>query len=186
MVDFLNVSDLTDRCEELRDLAKELPDDIEIFEHDGKRTSEDDCWADENGEPLPAGWYYWTCIPGCMPESDPIGPYDNEAAAIEAVLEDVGSKLDDEEQEELTKLEALLGDLCGNGGDHQWEGGWYPSVLVAERSFEDYARELAAEIGAIPDDAHWPCTCIDWQKAASELQQDYSSIDYDGTTYWYR
>lgn len=30
-----------------------------------------------------AGWYYWYCFPGCMPDSDPVGPfgsYDDAAA----------------------------------------------------------------------------------------------------------
>jgi hypothetical protein len=38
----------------------------------------------EDGEPLPSGWYFWFCLPGCLPDSDPIGPYDTEEEAIEA------------------------------------------------------------------------------------------------------
>ena len=34
-----------------------------------------------------AGWYYWFCFPGCLPESDPSGPYPSEEAAIEACRE---------------------------------------------------------------------------------------------------
>ena len=30
------------------------------------------------------GYYWWTCFPGCMPDSSPFGPYPTEAAAIEA------------------------------------------------------------------------------------------------------
>lgn len=29
------------------------------------------------------GWYYWFCFPGCMPDSDPIGPFDTEEEALE-------------------------------------------------------------------------------------------------------
>ena len=36
-------------------------------------------------EPLEPGWYYWYCFPGCMPDSDPIGPFESEQTAIEAV-----------------------------------------------------------------------------------------------------
>ena len=32
----------------------------------------------------PSGWYYWYCFPGCLPEGDPIGPFDTEDAAIAA------------------------------------------------------------------------------------------------------
>lgn len=29
-----------------------------------------------------AGWYYWFCFPGCLPDSDPIGPFETEASAV--------------------------------------------------------------------------------------------------------
>jgi hypothetical protein len=32
----------------------------------------------------------------------------------------------------------------------------------------------------------WPRNCIDWKEAAEQLQQDYSCVEFDGTTYWYR
>lgn len=91
-----------------------------------------------------------------------------------------------EEIDELKSLASLLHDLKGYGGDEQWRGDWYPITLIQDSHFEDYARELAEDIGAIPNDAHWPCTCIDWEKAADELRQDYGAVDFDGTEYWYR
>lgn len=30
-----------------------------------------------------SGWYYWFCFPGCLPDSDAIGPFKTEAEAIE-------------------------------------------------------------------------------------------------------
>jgi hypothetical protein len=54
---------------------------FKVFHHDGVRTSPDDCWADSDGNPMPAGWYWWACFPGCMPDSDPHGPFDTEAEA---------------------------------------------------------------------------------------------------------
>jgi hypothetical protein len=96
------------------------------------------------------------------------------------------AEFDENDGDELEKLTQLLDELRGYGGDHQFEGDWYPGSLIAESDFEDYARELAEDIGAIPDDAQWPCTCIDWEKAARELQTDYSSVTYDGTDYLYR
>lgn len=35
--------------------------------------------------PCQAGYYFWFCFPGCMPESDPYGPYESEEDAIEAM-----------------------------------------------------------------------------------------------------
>ena len=29
-----------------------------------------------------AGWYWWCCFPGCMPEGDPMGPFSTEALAL--------------------------------------------------------------------------------------------------------
>jgi hypothetical protein len=87
---------------------------------------------------------------------------------------------------ECTILESLLADLKGMGGDEQWRGDWYPITLIRDSYFRDYAQELAEDIGAIPADAGWPSRCIDWDQAARELQQDYSSIEFDGITYWTR
>lgn len=33
---------------------------------------------DEYPEP---GWYVWACFPGCLPDSDPIGPFESESEA---------------------------------------------------------------------------------------------------------
>jgi hypothetical protein len=39
-------------------------------------------------EGITGGWFYWYCFPGCLPESDPIGPYASRAEAITAAQED--------------------------------------------------------------------------------------------------
>lgn len=36
----------------------------------------------ESTEEQPSGWYWWTCFPGCLPDSDPFGPFDTEEAAV--------------------------------------------------------------------------------------------------------
>lgn len=36
----------------------------------------------EEGGYLACGWYWQACIPGCIPDSDPVGPFRTEAAAI--------------------------------------------------------------------------------------------------------
>lgn len=30
------------------------------------------------------GWYWWACFPGCLPDGEPMGPFESEQAAIEA------------------------------------------------------------------------------------------------------
>ena len=100
--------------------------------------------------------------------------------------DDAWANIEDGEPEELETLEALLEELKGCGGDEQWEGEWYPATLIRDSYFEDYAQELAEDCGLVNVDAKWPNNCIDWEKAACELQWDYSTVDYDGVRYWYR
>jgi len=109
---------------------------------------------------------------------------------IESSVEDYtgteGEPEPDDYTEELVTLTAFLADLAGNGGDEEWRGDWYPVTLVRDSYFKEYAQDLAEDIGAIPDNAQWPCRCIDWDKAAWELRMDYTSAEYGGVTYWYR
>ncbi len=35
-----------------------------------------------------AGWYYWYCFPGCLPDSEPLGPYQTEQDAVDAAREE--------------------------------------------------------------------------------------------------
>ena len=37
--------------------------------------------ADHGG--LEKGWYWWSCFPGCMPDSEANGPFDTQEEALE-------------------------------------------------------------------------------------------------------
>jgi len=39
--------------------------------------------CDVVGEDAGAGWYWHTCIPGCLPDSEPSGPFATESEAVE-------------------------------------------------------------------------------------------------------
>jgi antirestriction protein len=39
---------------------------------------------------------------------------------------------------------------------------------------EDFARNMADDLGVIDKNPSWPYTCIDWEQAASELMYDYA------------
>lgn len=80
--------------------------------------------------------------------------------------------------EDIRVLHELAEEASG-----EWESG---ITFIADSYFEDYARQLAEDIGAIESDAGWPACCIDWERAAQELQVDYTSTHLFGTTYWYR
>lgn len=91
----------------------------------------------------------------------------------------------DPDWDDLTRELATLRDLRDEAADYaeDWE---YGETLIRDSYFQRYAEELADDIGAIPSDAAWPLTCIDWQQAARELQIDYTAVEFDGVTYWVR
>lgn len=107
-------------------------------------------------------------------------------ACIKEMEEREGGAEDHDMCVELRTLQGLMDEMKGYGGDEQWRGDWYPIMLIRDSYFKDHAMELAEDCGMIPDNAKWPCTCIDWEQAARELRQDYSSVEFDGVTYWYR
>lgn len=89
-----------------------------------------------------------------------------------------------EEYDELQTLESLLSDLCGNGGDEQWEGDWYPVTLIKESYFEESMDEMIAD--CYPDlSKDLPCfvtVTLDYEM----LKQDYTECEFEGETYYYR
>lgn len=87
----------------------------------------------------------------------------------------------DEVRDELAALKAFAEE--GESATGTWS---YGATLIRDSYFEDYARDFANDIGAIDNTARWPNTCIDWEQAASELQVDYTSVEFDGVTYWVR
>lgn len=87
----------------------------------------------------------------------------------------------DDEIAERNILRALCDEAGGYAPD--WT---YGETMILDSYFEDYARELAEDIGAIDPQAVWPLTYIDWPAAAEALKQDCTSIDVDGLTYWVR
>lgn len=92
-----------------------------------------------------------------------------------------------DDAEELAALEEFVESMRGQGGgDHEWEGDWFPVTLIRDSYFEEYAEEFAGDIGAIDPKAGWPLQHIDWKAAAEALQIDYSTSEYDGVTYWWR
>lgn len=84
------------------------------------------------------------------------------------------------EGQELKALKALADQGEGYG---DWS---YGETLIRESYFQDYAMELAGDIGDIPKDVGWPCTCIDWERACRELKMDYTEVDFDGVSYFMR
>lgn len=90
----------------------------------------------------------------------------------------------DECEDEATELAVLLAlQEAAEGYSEDWRDG---AALIRDSYFKTYAQELADDIGALKDTDSWPMRCIDWEQAARELQQDYTSVEFDGVTYWVR
>ena len=83
--------------------------------------------------------------------------------------------------DELAALEALVKE--GEAYAPDWPHG---ETLIHASYFTEYAEQLADDIGAIDRDAGWPTTHIDWEAAAEDLKQDYTSIYFDGEEYFVR
>jgi antirestriction protein len=95
--------------------------------------------------------------------------------------------LDEGEQEtiqaELKILKSVEEEAEGYASDWQ-----YGETLIRCTYFKDYAQELAEDCGMVTKDSNWPNRhgYIDWDRAARDLQVDYTSVDYDGIEYWIR
>ena len=89
------------------------------------------------------------------------------------------------------KLElAMLEDLAkqGESESSDWVHG---ETLIRRSYFVDYTEELINDCYEMPKQMHsgdWPFRhiTIDYEAAAKELEQDYSSIDFDGVEYLIR
>lgn len=86
---------------------------------------------------------------------------------------------------EFIELERILADLQGNGGDEQWRGDWYPLMLIRDSYFTEYAEDMVKDCDGLPREIPSYIE-IDWEATAENLKVDYSDINIDGETYWYR
>ena len=102
----------------------------------------------------------------------------DELDELREARDDGDEDYDEDRLEALEDLEAQLED-----GDLHRAAPSGPFIAEG-RSFEDYAQEVAEDMGI--DVASWPAFHIDWERAAHELQMDYTAVEFDGTTYLYQ
>jgi hypothetical protein len=100
-------------------------------------------------------------------------------AELEAMRDGDEDLFTDDETEEL----AALLELQNDAGGSEWK---HDVALIRDDYFERYAQELAKDIGAMEHLNHWPATCIDWERAAGELQVNYTMVRFAGSDYWTR
>lgn len=95
------------------------------------------------------------------------------------VKEDGEMGLDEWDQEELDALRKLK-EQCEGYSD--WR---YGETLIRESAFTDYVQELCEDCGYISRD--FPSWIeIDWERTASNVAFDYSTVDFDGVDYYIR
>jgi len=102
---------------------------------------------------------------------------------IETAIEEPNATRDD--IAEYATLRTILNELKGYGGDEQWRGDWYPITLIRDSYFVRYASQLCMDIGDIPENL-LSYIEIDWDATARNIRVDYTPVEIDGSTYWYR
>ncbi len=86
-----------------------------------------------------------------------------------------------DEIEEITDIEKLEDEVNDYAGDN-FEDGVY---LIVEDDFEDFVEQDLEDCGYIPKD--FPTWIeIDWEATANNVRQDYTEVEFRGTTYLFR
>lgn len=83
-------------------------------------------------------------------------------------------------EDEYIELVALRG-IEGYVNSREWSHG---ITFIARSHFTHYCREMLVDDGHVPDIPSY--VVIDWEETANNLEQDYDSIDINGTEYLYR
>lgn len=96
--------------------------------------------------------------------------------------EQFGWEWEDEVGSDADELKSLV-ELREEFDSTTWKDG---ITFVKDSYFEEFAEDEADQLGLIENVNQWPYNCIDWSKASDQLQIDYSSVEFDGETYWYR
>lgn len=90
------------------------------------------------------------------------------------------SDWDEENGEELTALKNLADEGANESSD--WA---YGETLIHENYFTEYAQQLVEDIGDLPRGfPHY--IVLDWEQTAENIKVDYSTVDFDGETYYIR
>lgn len=95
---------------------------------------------------------------------------------IQTKIQDYKEQLQDLRDE----LQPLL-DLKAEGIP-DWD---YGATLISADKWEEYVEDLLKDCGYISNDLPW-WIVIDWPATADNVAADYSTVDYDGDTYYYR
>ena len=93
---------------------------------------------------------------------------------------DALTEWDDENGDELTALRNLADE--GANETSEWT---YGETLIHEDYFTEYVQQLLEDIDDLPKDLPGYIV-IDWEQTAENIKADYSTVDFDGETYYIR
>ncbi|WFG37931.1 hypothetical protein 20Sep420_00046 [Pseudomonas phage 20Sep420] len=104
--------------------------------------------------------------------------------SFEYALQDVGNfEGMQDEWHELNALQEIADELKGMGGDHQWNGDWYPHEIIHTDDFEERMDDMVEELydfhKGLPS---WISVKIDYDA----LKQDYTVHEFDGHIFYAR
>ena len=101
---------------------------------------------------------------------------DEQSEEIRSLLKD----WDEENGEELTALKNLADEGANESSD--WA---YGETLIHYDHFTEYTQQTIEDVGDLPRNLPGYIV-IDWEQTAENLKVDYSTIDFDGQTYYIR
>lgn len=64
-------------------------ENIEVFYLSPMEAAYNSMDADHATEytPFESGWYWWSCCAGCLPDSEPVGPFESKSEAYRDAVE---------------------------------------------------------------------------------------------------
>jgi hypothetical protein len=91
-------------------------------------------------------------------------------------------ELDGETHDEQDELETLIA-IRTASEDFGWEWG---INFIHENYIRQYVEDFCEEVGWIQRDQYFPYNHIDWDAATEEFLMDYSEVEIDGITMYFR
>ena len=100
---------------------------------------------------------------------------------IDERIDEIESNDDADDADEAEELDALVAfrDDCRSS---EWP---YGITFIAKSYFEEYAQELAEDLGMV-DRENSMSSYIDWAAWARDCQMDYSSVVLDDCMFYFR
>lgn len=103
--------------------------------------------------------------------------------ALEEKLDEANETLEEYEFDDQSELDALeVINEEGEGYTSDWRHG---ETLINESYWKEYVQDLLADLGELPKDLPSYIE-IDWEKTADNLAADYTTIEWDGVSFYIR